>query len=73
MSRLALFLYISVVNTIVAVGVYILVTRYALVERIVAAVLRRGLRGVSDGARDGRRESYKVTRTDAGKMPFLSP
>ena len=57
-------------SAITSVTSYVLVARFALLERITTAVLRRGLRSLSVTPRDAS-GAYSVTRTDAGK--FILP
>lgn len=54
----------SVIGTL---AIYVLIARFALVQRVAAVVLRRGLRGLSEGGLDGQAARHTVSRTDTGK------
>ena len=57
----------SLFSLIGSLTAYILVARYGLVQRIAAAVLQRGLRGISAQDHRSQKFDYTVTQTRTGK------
>ena len=60
-----------VTGSAATVAAYVAVVRYAALERLTAAVLRRGLRRIDANSRKGEAATYSVKSSKEGVAPML--